>query len=292
MDVRNTVWGAVFHNWQHDGNPNNKFLDLYRQLDGKYGWTFILRQSINANPQATNDAVDASHYFGNNAGNQNTWTAWSNNTQWMVYCVNAWGKPIDGRNGPYGSDWGSLSNSVAWKFSNPGDKYVRLNAVGTNTYRRQPSNSVGWVGGIPRCGGNQGDMETLYMFDKSWLTDLGFKNKVRVGKLIHFGLGRTQDTSQINVTFNVGWAGMSWGSSANPDPITTDWGSRTWQRGQGEDFLFSQAMSTQWCNPADPTGSFTVRSGNTAAQYAEFGGIGVIVGGVVNGQIWQYGPYG
>jgi hypothetical protein len=289
IGAQQTVWGAFFQSWQHDGNAQNKSLDLWRQLDGVYNFKFIKNQSINANPQSINDTVDASHYTGavGSTGNQ-----WSANTHWGVYCVNSWGKPQMGAGNPYAPDWGTNPNTGTWKFSPPGDKYIRLNAVGTNTWRRQPTNSTGWVGGVPRCGGNQGDMESLYMWDKGFLTDLGFRNRVRVGGSIQLGLGRAADASQVNVTFTVGYAGMSWGSSQNPDPITVDWGSRTWQRGNGELFLFGAAMSTQWTNPADPTASFTVRSGNTAAQYAEFGGIGQIVGGFVNGQIVMLGQWG
>lgn len=293
INVVGDVYGNMYIQCVHDGNPNNVYYDLYRQQTGYYDWTYIRRYSIVTQTQNITDNISG-HYRGPYAGSVNTQNAWPETVTWTVWTVNAWGKGNNqGSGNPYPANWSPYPNGASWKLTAPGDRYLRLNAIGTNVYRRQPSNSVGWVGGLVRCGGLQGDMEGCWFWDKSFLTDWGFRARINAGNQVVFGIGRsTTDGGNLNCTFTIGFVAMAWGSSADPRPITSGLTTATWQRGQGANFNMPPAYMNAWTNPGNPDGATCVYSGNTAGQYAEFGSIGEIVGGTVNGQIVIASPYG
>jgi hypothetical protein len=286
-------YGNMYLQFIHDGNAQNKVYQLYRTQPPYYDWTLIRNYGIATTTQNIVDAIGSDHYRGDYAGSVNTGNAWPNTVTWTVWILNAWGKPNNQANSPYSPYWSSFANGASWKLTPPGDRTLRLNAVGYNVYRRQPLNSVGWVGGVPRCGGGSGDFQTVYYWDSNFLADLGFWNRIRLGNVVQFGIGRsTTDGGSLNVTFSIGFVSASWGSSAPPEPLTVAFASRTWQRGQGENFNMPANVADAFCNPADPMGSTSVYSSNSSTAYAEFGTIGQIVGGTVNGQLTINSPMG
>jgi len=205
--------------------------------------------------------------------------------------VNAWGKPNSQAGNPNPADWGLFPNEAVWRFGWPGDGTLRINAVGTNVYRRQPSNSVGWVGGVPRCGGNQGDMEGCWLWDKSVISDKGIRNRFRAGIKIYCGYGRRNDGGNLNVTFTLNGLVMYWGMSDPPGPLTVGLFTRTWQRGSGELFLLPDNWCDAFTTAGNNYGGMSVTGDNTAATYAEFGYQGEIMGGWVNGQFNMISSY-
>ena len=285
-------YGSIMSQFQHDGNPENKYYDLYRKQDGYYDWTFQRRIGISGSVDNIVDTVGADHYRGPDANTTNTLNAWANNIHWTVHVVNSWGKPNNQAGSPYSSPWSTFPNGTVWKLTPPGDRVLRLNAVGTNVYRRQPTNSVGWVGGVPRCGGLGGDMEGCWIWDKAWLMDLGFANRIRAGGTIQFGLGRRNDGGPTTTNFNVGFVQLYWGQGSDPRGLTDVWVARSWQRLQGENFDMPANYAQAFVAGGNSWGTICVVSSNTTAGYAEFGYAAEIMGGWVNGQLTMSNPYG
>jgi len=278
------VWGKMYCQLIHDGNPNNVTYDMVRTQVGKTAVGKVY--TITGGTMNCVDQLTTAYYSGSKAGSTNTADAYSDQIAWNFYCKNAWGKQNNQSGSPYGAVWGFAPFQGIWRLGNPGDKVLRINAASVNTYRRQPSNSVGWVGGVPRCGGNQGDMETVWFFDKNIISDLGIGNRIRAGQDFQHGLGRRNDGGNLSVTFSVAGAALVQGQSGAPGPLTTLWYTRTWQRGQGELFTLPRNWSLALADAAQPQyGSPAVYGDNTANTYAEFGYPGEIIGGVVNGQL-------
>jgi len=285
-------YGNIYTQIQHDGNPQNTSYDLYRQQLPYYDYTLIKSGGLTGAATNVPDAVGTDHYRGPSAGTANTGNCWANDIVWLFHLKNTWGKPNNQAGNPNPSDWGPFGHAASWKLSNPADRYIRLNAVSTNTYRQQPTNSLGWVGGVPRCGGNQGDMVTAYFYDKNNLVSKGFRNHIRIGQQIQWGLGRRNDGGQLNVTFNPCGFTFAYGFGGDPRSSYERFTAVTWQRLQGEGFILRNDWAAAFIDPGNQYGSLGMVSGNTAAQYAEFGYIGEIMGGWVNGQIVVYSPYG
>lgn len=283
------VWGNIYVQVVHDGNANNIYYDMTRSQSGKA--TVSKRFSIASTTQNLVDKVDGSYYSGPHAVTTNTTDSYSDEVTWDVYTVNSWGKPNPQNGNPYPLVWGHFANQACWRFSNFNDGTVRINAVGTNVYRRQPTNSVGWVGGVPRCGGNQGDMEGCWLWDKNLLSDVALRNRARNGMQMYCGFGRRNDGGNLNVTFTLCGVAMKWGMSDPPGPLTSGLFVRTWQRNQGELFAIPSNWRDAFHDPAANHATFSVVGDNTANTYAEFGYQGEIMGGWVNGQINYISSY-
>jgi hypothetical protein len=100
------VWGKVYVQMIHDGNPNNIYYSMAVNQSGKA--QVIATYAIATTTQNIVIQLGQNYYSGSKAGTANTGDAWSDEVTFDVYTVNSWGK----QNGQAGNPYGRIKQSL------------------------------------------------------------------------------------------------------------------------------------------------------------------------------------